>query len=64
MKMEAEWTSETVVSYLNTMRRHNPEDLDFISLVCMFVHFWCYIIFSLQALWGLCCYVVILIVTC
>jgi hypothetical protein len=28
LKMEAAWTSETLISHHKTTRRHNPEELD------------------------------------
>jgi hypothetical protein len=38
MKMEASRFSETLVSYHNTLLRHNPEDLD----LNLFRRFWLY----------------------
>jgi hypothetical protein len=38
VKMEAARSSETLVSYRNPTRRHNPEDLDFELFIFMACH--------------------------
>jgi len=42
LKMEAAWSSETVVPHHNTTRRKNPEDLESNSDFCFVPRFVCY----------------------